>query len=1009
MGDTPSKVLIPRIPAKAVERPRLLDYVHESLNKRLFTALAPAGYGKTTLFAQFAHDVLLPVCWYTLDPSDSEPSRFLTNLVASFRMQLPNFGRRLRLGASLPSAPSTDDLNSAVSAIGDELRRQADSLVVLVLDDLFRVNEAPQVNDLVYRLIKHGPTNLRVMVLSRNWPPFPTGSLSAAGQIAGVNIDDLRFTPEESAQLQTQHVQGRGSRASIAASRGWAAALALGADCDHQILTIAGDVAVDTFDLLAESVFARLPDDLRHFLFLAAIPATADSDVLAALGVSEGIERLASLDSHRFLICELATGRFRLHDLFRAYLQQRFRQSDPSAYLKASRAYARFLFRRRQHAAAIRLLIELGDIGGASKLTARHGPTLLASGQFRTLDGLLNSLPAHALEASAELQLLAGRLALAHKDWSRANRFLTRVAKASAPHSPRAAVQLSLSQAELALARTHPTRARRLALEVLRSQTAGRRERAEARKIIALSLLDKARHTEAPSELEQAEQELRAVGNHASAARLSMARAQLLRRLGKIEEASHLLLRLEAYFAGNGAKGSRAEALAQLGRTRHFAGEIRCAAETLQHSIDLAGEAGHTAVKVVATKWLGDVFLDLGEPTIAIHLYHNALSEATDPRARLIILVALANTCRLARDDVQLQRVITLAGEAARKIRSKFLKAALLLARGAANLSDYERAQPDIEKARKAFSGLHATRLEVHARYLESLAAFHARRVQESDAHLARCLTLAQTLPSTEFLVAEGRASLPFLQQAALRHDQCQLLTSLIERAASGSTAGEALRSLGIHESVSTRVHVRALGNFGVTRDGQRLNPTRLPRFAREVLVQLGARASASADDILESVFGHLHYGPAVSSLYNALYQIERLLGPGSVAVSDGAFRLAAQLDLRVDAVEFRRRIAAGESERALRLYRGPFLPESTATWATLERCDLAAVLARAAIDAATSELTSGDSQAAEATISLALRNVEAVLPRDAPAVHALHEFLSRLNRPASASHRRTA
>jgi len=204
-------------------------------------------------------------------------------------------------------------------------------------------------------------------------------------------------------------------------------------------------------------------------------------------------------------------------------------------------------------------------------------------------------------------------------------------------------------------------------------------------------------------------------------------------------------------------------------------------------------------------------------------------------------------------------------------------------------------------------------------------------------------------------------------------------------------------------------VHVRALGSFGVTRDGQRLNPTRLPRFAREVLVQVGARASASADDILESVFGHLHYGPAVSSLYNALYQIERLLGPGSVAVSDGVFRLAAQLDLRVDAVEFRRRIAAGESERALRLYRGPFLPESTATWATLERCDLAAVLARAAIDAATCELTSGDSQAAEATISLALRNVEAVLPRDAPAVHALHEFLSRLNRPASASHRRTA
>ena len=96
---------------------------------------APAGYGKTTLLAQFAGEVDALTCWCTLDDADRDPRTLLTYLVAAIRRHLPGFGRRVL--AVLEAGEETNDdqfLRAAVGLLVTALHEVQDYLL-LILDD----------------------------------------------------------------------------------------------------------------------------------------------------------------------------------------------------------------------------------------------------------------------------------------------------------------------------------------------------------------------------------------------------------------------------------------------------------------------------------------------------------------------------------------------------------------------------------------------------------------------------------------------------------------------------------------------------------------------------------------------------------------------------------------------------------------------------------------------------------------------------------------------------------
>src|SRR5207244_3166832 len=86
--------------AGVIPRRRLLDLLHRSLERRLILVAAPAGYGKTTLLVEFAHELGeqdVPVCWLTLGPADADARTFFEHLTLSVRGQFPGFGKQTNL------------------------------------------------------------------------------------------------------------------------------------------------------------------------------------------------------------------------------------------------------------------------------------------------------------------------------------------------------------------------------------------------------------------------------------------------------------------------------------------------------------------------------------------------------------------------------------------------------------------------------------------------------------------------------------------------------------------------------------------------------------------------------------------------------------------------------------------------------------------------------------------------------------------------------------------------
>jgi hypothetical protein len=71
-----TKLHRPRRPVGFVPRQRLIDRLEESLAERQVFVCAPAGFGKTSLLADWAGQSRWPVAWLSLDRGDNDPSRF---------------------------------------------------------------------------------------------------------------------------------------------------------------------------------------------------------------------------------------------------------------------------------------------------------------------------------------------------------------------------------------------------------------------------------------------------------------------------------------------------------------------------------------------------------------------------------------------------------------------------------------------------------------------------------------------------------------------------------------------------------------------------------------------------------------------------------------------------------------------------------------------------------------------------------------------------------------------
>jgi LuxR family maltose regulon positive regulatory protein len=306
-----TKLHLPRTPPGFLPRPRLLERLEEGLARGLLLVCAPAGFGKTTLLAGWAHGGRRPVAWLSLDAGDNDPARFWRHVAAAVDRVRPDLAEPL-LPLLDPAAPPSYE--GLVAALINRLAAQPGELP-LVLDD-YHLIDAPTVHASLGLLLEQRPPGLRLVLASRADPPLPLARLRARGQLAELRERDLRFTPEEAGGVLAAAVGTGLPEGAVAAltqrTEGWVAGLQLAALSLRGQPDVAGFVAGFSgshryvLDYLAEEVLDRQPQPVRDFLLATSILERLSGELCDAVtGGSDGQRMLEQVERANLFLLPL--------------------------------------------------------------------------------------------------------------------------------------------------------------------------------------------------------------------------------------------------------------------------------------------------------------------------------------------------------------------------------------------------------------------------------------------------------------------------------------------------------------------------------------------------------------------------------------------------------------------------------------------------------------------------------------------------------------------------------
>jgi LuxR family maltose regulon positive regulatory protein len=425
-----------------MHRRRLVQALDGAVRHRLTLLVAPAGWGKTSLLADWNTTGRRErVGWLALDPEDSDPVRFWAYLISAVRTVLPDVGERALATLGIPGRALYD---AALPALINDLAT-LDEHVHLVLDD-YHVLTDPELHRTVAYLLAHQPPQLHLIIATRSDPPLPFGRLRAHGEMLEIRANELAFTDTEAAtmlngalalRLDTQDVQRLAAR-----TEGWAAGLYLAGlslrEHPDRAAFVAAFHGTDRFvlDFLGSEVLAAQAADVRTFLLETSIlPRLSASLCQAVTGRADSAALLERIErSNLFLVPLDSEGHwFRYHRLFGELLRHELGIAEPQRVSELHRRAAAWFHAAGQVGEAIDHAADAGDVDGAVELIAGHWNTWFNAGRLATVEGWLARLPAPVQLADSRLCVARAWLLLDTGSLDDVDRWLTGADSAADP------------------------------------------------------------------------------------------------------------------------------------------------------------------------------------------------------------------------------------------------------------------------------------------------------------------------------------------------------------------------------------------------------------------------------------------------------------------------------------------------------------------------------------------------------------------------------------------------
>lgn len=334
-----TKFAPPRIGTQAVAREQLLEKLQHWRNSRLLLVTGSAGFGKTTLIAQWRQLLIkggAQVAWLSLSADDASFEAFCASLLGALRHAEVAVDEDLLLLAGAERAAV-----QTVSALLVNGLARCGARLYLMIDDLHQVNDE-RTFTLLQLLAEHLPEGVHLVLASRVAPSLQLGRLRALGEVCEVECAQLSFDFRESlaflrAQLDEQ-MDLDTVHAAHALTDGWPIglqllAIALKSNPRKPVQgTAFARSSTALAEYLAQDVMADLPGELFVFLQKLSILRRFNADVAAHVTEQpEAAALIASIEERNLFIqpVDLAGQQwYRLHPLFVEFLGQRLHDGD---------------------------------------------------------------------------------------------------------------------------------------------------------------------------------------------------------------------------------------------------------------------------------------------------------------------------------------------------------------------------------------------------------------------------------------------------------------------------------------------------------------------------------------------------------------------------------------------------------------------------------------------------------------------------------------------------------
>jgi len=985
---TRTKIILPRRRADLLSRQRLVDDFHELLDYRLIIITAPAGYGKTSLLVDVAHQIELPVYWYAIDPLDQDPQRFIAHFIAAIAHGCPGFGQQS--AAVLESTTlETSDLDRLVRVLVNEAYEHLQEHFIFVLDDFHFINNK-KILYFVNQFAQVVDENCHLVISSRSLLALPDLVLMVGRtQVTGLGLNDLAFQADEiqALILQNYNVSIAQTMAEELAqeTEGWITGLLLSAHTMWQgmadRLRLARISGVDMYDYLAQQVLEQQSPIVQDFLLRTALLEEFDADLcLAVLGPAEypngenWSDLMDTIVRNNLFVVPVDDKEtwLRYHHLFQDFLQGQMEAERPDEKADILRRLAIVYSERNAWEKAHDLYHRLGNTQAIANLIEQAGLSLVNSGRFMTLGTWIDTLSDEILFSRPFLLTLRGYAAVMLGEVKQGLKKLNQAEAAFRMTDDvpdlirtlvwRAGVKRLLGEYRASLDDVDG------ALALAETEKSMSTLQADALRVKGVSLDAAGRSHEAIACYKQSLDIFKTLYDPEMMARLYLDLGLAHMRVGHYGQALvHYNYALD-HWQKTGNIVRQANLLNNLGVLYHLKGDYEQAVAILEKALICAQQSGHTRMEAFILCGIGDIYADLGALDTGRTIYHQTrtIAQYLDHRFLLFYLdLAEAALARLQGDLAQAQALLDSAGQLAQEKNSSYEQGLYHLEAGRLALT--EARGPEAVAYLKEGAHLFdesGQQVEAACAYLDLARAYQMiEDRQRALEHLGYTFRFVSNLENQHLLVAAGREAMPLLKMVRsdkrLGSQVTRLLKQMVDFEQNIPFLRRKLRrQTSLVPFAPPKLAVCVLGKTEVKLDGKLVTTSewQTQRRVREFFFHLLAHPDGLTREAIGAIFWPDSSASQLKLQFkNTIYRLRRALDKEAIIydVDKDRYYFNRQLDYEYDVEMFHkamnqaqaaktRRQQAAAYEAAIDLYQGSYLSEIDGVWVWPERERLA-------------------------------------------------------------------